>query len=369
MSDSSRLRYFPINLFGATMGFAGLTLSLQKAHETLFLPEYFYLISAFVTALIFISISITYLIKLIKFPASVIDEYNHPIALNFFPTFSISLILMSLVFKDLAYDAAQLLWITGAVVHLFLLISILSSWIHHEKWQIIDMSPAWFIPVVGTIVIPIGSIHYANMELGWFFFSIGLIFWFVLNSIVMYRLFFHPPMLKILEPTLFILIAPPAVGFISYMSLNGMAGVDEFARILYYVGLFMTVLLLSQINRFAGVPFALSWWAYTFPLAAITLASFIMYEQLDLAFYKYTAIFLLVILFSLMVHLTAKTLWAIKTKKLCVAPQPPKVVPIQTSTVGTEPSEAVTNPDTSGSENNSIPSNFSNPKSPKISEK
>ena len=319
MSDTSRLQYFPINLFGATMGFGGLTLCLQLAYETLDISYYFFLASALFTITIFTLITVTYLIKFIKHPKAVKSEFNHPILLNFFPAFSISLILMSLIFKDLAYSTAQIMWIIGTLIHFSLLIRILSSWIHHEKWQITDLSPTWFIPVVGTIVIPIGSIHYGTVEIGWFFFSIGLVFWVLLNSIVMYRLFFHPPMMRILEPTLFILIAPPAVGFISYMSLGGMAGLDEFARILFYVGLFMTILLLSQISRFISIPFALSWWAYTFPLAAMTMASFIMYQQTDIPMFAYFAVFLLVILASLVLHLTAKTIWAIKSKTLCVA--------------------------------------------------
>ena len=77
-------------------------------------------------------------------------------------------------------------------------------------------------------------------------------------------------------PTLFILIAPPAVGFIAYMKLAG--ELDAFARILYFAGLFLTMLMLIQVKRFAKLQFFLSWWAYSFPLVAITIASFYMHE-------------------------------------------------------------------------------------------
>lgn len=327
LSKQSKLTYFPINLFGVIMGFSGLTLSLQQAHYLFGLPEFLFFAGATLTTLFFITISLFYLLKIIKFPKAVHNEFNHPIALHFFPTFSISLLLLSLIYKDFSFDIAQAMWILSTILQFGFLLVILNNWIHQEKWQITHMNPAWFIPVVGNIIVPIGAVHFAPLELGWFFFSIGLVFWIILNSIVMYRLFFHSPLLKQLEPTLFILIAPPAVGFISYMNLQGMAGVNEFARVLYYISLFLTLLLFSQLPRFIKVPFSLSWWAYTFPIAAITLATFIMYEQLNLELFMYIGSFLLLVLSALVLHLTAKTLWAIKSNKLCVPPpQPPETM-------------------------------------------
>ncbi len=326
---SNRLAFFPINIFGAIMGYSGFTIALKKAHETIGISEMVFAVFAILTAVFFTIVTAVYLLKVIKHPQAMLNEFNHPIALNFFPTISISLLLLSLIFKDFAFDQARYMWMLGAGIQFALLLYILNNWIHHEKWQVIHMNPAWFIPVVGSIIVPIGAVHFANEHVGWFFFSIGIVFWLILNSIVMYRLFFHPPMMKILEPTLFILIAPPAVGFISYMSLQGMAGVNEFARILYYIALFLTILLFTQLPRFIRVPFALSWWAYTFPLAAITIASFIMYEQLEFTLFKYIAILLLAVLSALILHLTVKTLLAVKDKKLCV----PHHIPPQKSDV------------------------------------
>ena len=46
-----------------------------------------------------------------------------------------------------------------------------------------------------------------------------MIFWIVLIAIVFYRIFFHEPNPARLLPTLFILLALPAVGFIAYGAL------------------------------------------------------------------------------------------------------------------------------------------------------
>ena len=77
-----------------------------------------------------------------------------------------------------------------------------------------------------------------------------------------------------LTPTLFILLAPPSVGFIAYLQLIG--SLDAFARILYYTALFLSLLLASNALRFLRIPFFISAWAYSFPLAALTIATLVM---------------------------------------------------------------------------------------------
>lgn len=320
----SRLAYFPINLFGAIMGFSGLTLGALKLVQLNYLPPVFFSALAGFTFLLFTVITATYLLKTIKHPHEVKHDFDHPIAINFFPAFSISLILISLFIKEFHWEVASLLWHLGMMLHFILTIVILNSWLHHEKWQITHMNPAWFIPVVGNIIVPLGAVHFSHPEIGWFFFSIGLVFWILLFSLVVYRLFFHPPLMKILEPTLFILIAPPAVGFTSYLALNG-HNVDNFAKILFYIALFLTILLLSRVAQFIRVPFALSWWAYTFPIAAMILAGLEMYQQMPFSAYLWISIGLYIGLAILILHLLVKTLIAIKNKQLCKPhPTPPK---------------------------------------------
>jgi tellurite resistance protein len=112
--------------------------------------------------------------------------------------------------------------------------------------------------------------------------------------------------------------APPAMAFLSYVHLIGV--VDGVARLFYYVALFIAILLLVQTPRFMKIPFAISWWAFTFPIAAIANASFVMFSQLGDPLFAYIGAFFLSLVTVLIAHLTAKTLWAAKNKKLCVPP-------------------------------------------------
>lgn len=315
-AETSRLQNFPISWFAMVMGLAGLTIALHRA-ETLFgLPVPASSATLVVTIAVFLSLALLYALKAVRHPCAVKAEFSHPIKLNFFPTISIGLILISIALLPHHKPLSLVVWVAGASLHLLFTLYVLSAWIHHTHFEINHMNPAWFIPIVGNILVPIAGVQHGFAELGWFFFSIGLVFWLVLLTIIFYRMFFHQPLPGKLLPTLFILIAPPGVGFVSWLQLNG--EVDAFARILYYSALFLTLMLLTQVPRFVKLQFFLSWWAYSFPMAAITIATLGMYEALDLAFFKWLGGALLVLLVVLIAGLLARTAVAVSRREICV---------------------------------------------------
>ena len=235
---------------------------------------------------------------------------------SFFPTVSISLLLLAVVWLEQAPQASLLLLVIGAVVHLAFTLAILSSWLFHTHYDIKHANPGWFIPVVGNLFVPIVAARFGLTEIAWFFFSIGIVFWIVMMTIVIYRIVFHDPIPPKLLPTLFILIAPPAVGFIAYCAM--IPGIDVFARLLYYIGLFMTLLLGSAASRFVKNGFFISSWAYSFPLAAITIATFLMGKRSGIAFFDTLAFALLAILSATIVVLIVKTLGAVRRQAICI---------------------------------------------------
>lgn len=315
MDKPARLEHFPISFFAMVMGLAGLTISWEKAQSTLDMPVNLGAALAWFTLLVFSILFTLFLIKLVRFNQAVKNELNHPVKLNFFPAISISLILLSVAFRHLVPGLSAGFWYAGALLHLLLTLYVMSCWIHHEKYEIHHINPAWFIPVVGNVLIPINGVHLGYIEVSWFFFSIGMLFWLVLLAIIFNRVIFHNPLPAKLMPTFFILIAPPAVGFIAYTALTG--ELDSAARLLYYSGLFLTLLLLTQVRRFARLQFFLSWWAYSFPLAAITIASFLMYEQTLINGFALLGWTLLSILTLIVVFLLYKTALAISRHNIC----------------------------------------------------
>jgi tellurite resistance protein len=298
------------------MGTSGLAIAWKKAGHVLGLPAEIGLALQWWALALFVVIALGYLAKMSQHWEAVKKEFSHPIRLNFFPAISICLLLLAVAFAETLPDFAQGLWMVGAALHLAFTVIVMSSWIHHTRYDIKHANPAWFIPVVGNVIVPVAGVAFAPIGISWFFFSIGLVFWIVLMTIVMNRLFFHEPLPERLTPTLFILIAPPAVAFIAWLKLNGGA-VDAFAQILYNVALFLTLLLAANALRFFRLRFFLSTWAYSFPLAAITIATLIMAEHGG-AFFIALSWLLLAVLSTVLLLLTLRTIQATLRGEICV---------------------------------------------------
>ena len=134
---------------------------------------------------------------------------------------------------------------------------------------------------------------------------------------ICHRLIFHPQLPQKFVPTLFILIAPPSLGCISYMKLTG--AFDGTARIMLYVALFLTLLLASMNRYFSRLTFFVSWWAYTFPLCAATIATTLAAKSANSAALWVIADALLVVTSAVIAIVFSKTVAAFYNKKLCEA--------------------------------------------------
>lgn len=279
MGESLGERYlkpFPVMLFAVVMGLSGLVVAYEKANFLFGFPNALWVSLMALTGLVFAVVLVSYLLKLGWYPEEVLAEARHPVKSNFLSTIPISFLLLSItLFNELNPFLSFAMWWVGMVGQLLAVLYIFPRWIRHP-FKIESLNPAWFIPIVGTILVPIVGVDAAPMFVSVFFFSIGMFLWVVFISIVMYRLIFHDPPAERFVPTLFILIAPPAVGLIAYFRITDL--VDMSVYIMYSLALFFALVLLSMAFHFKLKRFYLSWWAYTFPLDALTIASMLLYE-------------------------------------------------------------------------------------------
>jgi len=312
-----RLEHMPVSMFSIVMGLAGTTIALEKAEHLWAWSVSPSAVMLALTALVYVAISVAYSAKFVLHRKHVVAEFNHPIRLSFFPAMSIGMLLLAIAAMGHYPGVSLVLWAVGATVQLLFTLAILSNWMHHEKFQVQHSNPAWFIPIVGNILVPIAGVPLGFQEVSWFYFSVGLMMWTPLLAVLFNRFFFHPMVPSKLLPTLFILIAPPAVGFISWVKLhNGV--VDDVARIFYYFGLFITLLLLAQAKYFMKVSFALPWWAYTFPVAALTIATSVMLEKVGGSFFAMLFPLLLSVLVVLVSVICVRTVIAMMRGQICV---------------------------------------------------
>jgi len=289
---NDKLKNFPITVFAIVMGLAGFTIALNKFYHLDWLPKIFYEIMLFVVLTLFLLFLVVYLIKLVYYPEEVSNDFKHRIRINFFSTISISLLLLSVAFYTYYPMLAIILWWMGLILHTYFTFKTITFWIQHN-FEMKHFNPAWFIPVVGNIIIPVVGVDLLPTIISFFYFSVGFIFWIILFTIFIYRAVFHDQLAQKFIPTFFILLAPPAVGFISYMRIA--ASWDAFSVFLLLVSYAIAVLLLFLYKSFTQLKFFLSWWAFTFPLTALTIASVVAFQVTTQVFYQYLSWLFLVV--------------------------------------------------------------------------
>ncbi len=286
-----KIQFFPITSFAVIMGLTGLTIAFGKFHHLQWLPRIFYDVSIFIVLGLFLIFIVLYSLKLAWYPDEVKTDFKHRIRINFFSAISISLLLLSIAFYTYYPMLSIAIWWLGVILHTVFMFKTISFWIQHN-FEIQHFNPAWFIPVVGNILIPISGVDFAPLLFSYFYFAVGFFFWIVLFTIFLYRAIFHVQLPEKFIPTFFILLAPPAVGFISYMRLT--ASWDTFSVFMLFMAYFFIVLLAVLYKSFTKLKFFMSWWAFTFPLAATSIASTVAFQVTHMLFFKVTAWALLI---------------------------------------------------------------------------
>lgn len=315
---AGRLQYLPVTVFSSVMGIGGLGLAWRRAARVWGLPEWPAELLFWTALAVFAIVTAAYLAKWVRFPAAALAELRHPIRMAFVPTITISLLVLATAGQDLVPSAAKVAWWAGGVGHLVLTVVIVSTWFTREDIGLSQVTPAWFIPVVGNVITPLSAASLGSVELAWFAFGVGLVFWAALLPLLLFRLLLHDaPLPPKLLPTLAIFSAPPAVIGLSWVALTEHPG-DPVSRIFYAATVMFVILLAAQVPRLARVPFGLPWWAYTFPLAAATVSAVAMAGDLPGAAYDAVALTLLAVSTLVVVVVAALTLRAVAHHEICV---------------------------------------------------
>jgi tellurite resistance protein len=310
-----KIQFFPITSFAVIMGLTGLAIAFGKFYHLGWLPKIFYDVSIFTVLVLFVLVVIMYGLKLAFYPDEVKTDFKHSIRVNFFSAISISLLLLSITFYTYYPLLSISFWWMGTVLHTIFLFKTISFWIQHN-FEIHHFNPAWFIPVVGNILIPVAGVEYAPQIISYFYFSVGFFFWIVLFTIFLYRAVFHAQLPEKFIPTFFILLAPPAVGFISYMRLA--ASWDGFSIFMLLITYFFIILLVVMYRSFFQLKFFMSWWAFTFPLAASTIASTVAFQVTNSDVFRYIAWIMLVLTIYVIGVVAWHTIDNMRKGEICV---------------------------------------------------
>ncbi|WP_261394911.1 SLAC1 anion channel family protein [Mameliella alba] len=310
------LAHFPITLFASVMGLSGLALALHVAAGYFGWGQGLPRFALAAAAADLVAVTLVYALKALRHPEAIAQEWAHPVKLNFFPAIPISLMLVATALRFELPAAALWLWGAGAALQAVLALAVIAAWMGPRTFGLRQVNPAWFIPAVGNVVVPVAGVPLGFVDLSWLFYATGVIFWAALLPILLMRLVTQPALPGRLQPTLAILVAPPSVAFLSWLLLNG-GELDRFARVLFNGGLAFGALATVLLAQAMRPPFALSWWALSFPVAALTI-SCLRYAQLSgSGLHGAMGAGLLVLLVVIVTGLVGRTVLGMTRREIC----------------------------------------------------
>ncbi|TDR82290.1 tellurite resistance protein [Paludibacterium purpuratum] len=197
-------------------------------------------------------------------------EFAHPVQGSTPALLGVSTLLVSLAVLPYSRGLAWMLAAAGLAWHL-----VFALWHTGLSWQggreATDTTPSLYLPTVAgnfTSAAALGGLGCADW--GWLFLGAGVFSWLAIESLIIQRLWRPGGMQAAQRPLIGIQFAPPVVCAMAWLMLAP-GSTDHWLLMLWGYGLFQLLLGVRLRNWLGEQPFAASYWAYTFGVAATTV--------------------------------------------------------------------------------------------------
>lgn len=294
-SFSEISRGFAPGWFAAVMGTGVLALTTRTlAADWPWLATPAFALHAFNTVL-FLLLAIPWLTRWVRYREAAMATLRHPVQASFYPTFSIALLVLAtqwLQFTE-CRTVTLVFWWAGVVLHFAFSFAVLFYMFRGEHVAVDHVTPAKFIPAVGLVVMPLagaplsaefsGAMRELMLTINIIGLGAGGMMYLGLLGMTLQRKYLHKPAQGILTPTVWIHLAPIGVIPVSFLNVTEQLPFPVMREVATVVmalvwgfGVWWLVMasLLTLATRAAGqLPFALSWWGFTFPLGAFVAES------------------------------------------------------------------------------------------------
>ena len=303
---------------------------------------------AALTCMLLITVLSIWITRLIKHPGRFREELNHPVAGSFLPTMPIALIVTAIdiiligpdfIGPEVSVKIAYVLFIPGAFgIYLFSWI-IMPALFQSSKVEPGHGTFGWYIPPVSHLIIPVLAlelIHRGNGTMPEMFLFIismislgtGFFLFIFVGANVFHRYLYRTSPVGKMAPTLLIGLAPTSIITIILVKMSlslphlGTLGIGDMTPAVRIMGLMLwgfsvwwlvlSVLKTGYALVKRTLKFALSWWAFTFPIGALAVATGSLNGLLKLQFMNMLQIILTIFLFAVWLIVAVLTLRGIK---------------------------------------------------------
>ncbi|AEC52835.1 C4-dicarboxylate transporter, putative [Pyrococcus sp. NA2] len=289
------IRKFAPSWFASVMGTGALAL-VSLAYSTKLHPlRELAIILTYLNTLVFFLLLIPWTLRWVMYREEAIKDLKHPMLCHFYGTMGIAMLVLSADYLMILKNAevAKVFWTIGTAVTILFSILIPYLMFIEKEIDVRNVTPAWFIPPVGLIVIPLAGAPLINGFSGigkeiaylinYFAWGSGFFLYLALFAIVMYRFIIHEPLPCGIAPAIWINLGPIGAGTSTLYALirnSEFIKVKEplltFGLVFWGFGIWwltMAILMTLYYIRRLNLPYSLAWWAFIFPLGAYVSAT------------------------------------------------------------------------------------------------
>jgi len=252
----------------SVLGLGGLGLMWRQAAATLGAPGWIGEVVLALMALDFIVLTGLHGARLARHFDVMRSEFESPVLAPFFSIFAIGGLMVAGAATPYAPGAARLLWEASVIAQLGLGAVLLSRWLRGEADPAM-MAPPLIIPFVAAILAAVFGPPLGHPEVAWAMLGLGLIFWLLLQTLLLHRLLAGPALPPALRPSIMILLAPPSVAAVALMLLEGRLGPTALG--LAGLATLYAMALVLMAGHMMASGFSLVWWSFTFPCCAYAI--------------------------------------------------------------------------------------------------
>ncbi len=301
--------------FAMVMGWCGLSQAWLRATDVLGDTALgLGLVAAIFAQFIFVLLCLACIVRLHAHPNAVAADMRHPVRHAFMAALPVSILLLASLGINLLWGsdrtldwALRFLWCVGSILEIAATIWVVGRWLKSTEnggLQWAALTPAFFIPVVGNVLAPLGGVSIGLEAWATAQFGVGVFLWLVLQTLMFVRMAQAGPLPARMAPTWFITMVPPSLMGLSLLQLDAPL---TLAWMMWGIGAFFLCLSLTQVQTVREQPFSMAYWSMSFPLGAFTSLTLRMSQAHGGAWLELPATLLLAITSLLILGLTLVT--------------------------------------------------------------
>jgi tellurite resistance protein len=262
----------PASFFSIALGLGALASAWRGASRAYAVSPWLSDALLVVTAVLWVALFAAQVVKAVTAPDRLRAELADPVQGSLATLAPASLLAIAAMTTIHYRELASVLFWIGAAAQVALGVWVVGRWLGTRVDPKL-VTPAMYLPAsVGNLVAAVAAGAVGRTDAGWLFFGAGAVFWLVLMAVLLVRHLAEGELEPALRPLLALELAPPAFALLAWQSLQGAAS-EPAPRALLGVALFVGLVLVRLAGRFRDAPFTVAWWAFTFPVAALSAAA------------------------------------------------------------------------------------------------